>query len=528
MYRISALFLVGLTAFSLLVSSPAFAIENIVLQLKWSHAYQFAGYYAAKELGYYKSAGLEVQIKPLEPGQDVVQEVILGRANFGTGTSSLLVAKQDGAPIVVLATIFQHSPYVLIARQNDGPQSIQDLAGKPILLRRLSDELLVYLRREKMPEAGIMNSSAGMNTLEEFKKGRVAAISGYISNEPYQLRQAGIPYQIFSPRAVGIDIYGDNLFTSERELKNKPERVARFRDASLRGWEYVLNHPQAVIALVQKYAPGEASSKIQFETDQLNPLIRADLVPVGFMNTQRWQHTVDIYKEAGALSNSFSLKGFIYDPNPKKDLTSLYGAFVLSLLALVILGGVMYYIVRLNKRLHDSLKQVQHMAHHDTLTSLPNRALFSDRLQRAILKAQREKTQFGLVFVDIDHFKAINDRYGHVAGDEVLKTCSQHMMDCIRHSDSLGRMGGDEFVLLLENLHTPQDALEIAKKIQIAITSARFLSDDAISTSASIGIAIFPEDAQDEEGLFSRADLAMYQAKKNGRNCICFYSDLAF
>ena len=183
-----------------------YGAEKTVLQLKWTHAYQFAGYSAAQELGYYKAAGLDVQIKPLEPGQDVLQEVISGKAQFGSGTTSLLIAKQDGAPVVVLAAIFQHSPYVLIARQFKPDQSIHDLSGRPILLRRLSDELLVYLRREKISESSIKSSVPGMNTVEELKRGTVDAISGYISNEPYQLKKARFAYQIYSPRSDGIDL----------------------------------------------------------------------------------------------------------------------------------------------------------------------------------------------------------------------------------------------------------------------------------------------------------------------------------
>jgi ABC-type nitrate/sulfonate/bicarbonate transport system substrate-binding protein len=124
---------------------PAFALEKVVLQLKWTHAYQFVGYYAAKEMGYYQSAGLDVDIRALQPGQDVVTEVLSGKANYGSGTSGLLLARQDGAPVVVLAAIFQHSPYVIIAKRFKENQSIHDLSQKPILLRRLSDELRVYL-----------------------------------------------------------------------------------------------------------------------------------------------------------------------------------------------------------------------------------------------------------------------------------------------------------------------------------------------------------------------------------------------
>ena len=513
--------LLGLTLFS----SSAFAIEKVTLQLKWSHAYQFAGYYAAKEMGYYEAAGLDVDIKALQAGQDVVAEVVSGRANYGTGTSGLLIARQDGAPVVVLASIFQHSPYVIIAKKMIPNQSIHDLSGKPIYLRKLSDELLVYLRRENIDLKNMSGFSPGMDTVERLMSGSVIATSGYISNEPYRLSQAKFPYEVYSPRSIGIDMYGDNLFTTSKEIDENGQRTERFRVASLQGWEYVLSHPGEAATIVQKYATEETTQKIAFERDKLDPLIRSDLVPVGFMNPARWQHTADIYREAGSLKDDFSLEGFIYDPNPQKKVSWLYGALVISIIIGFCIFTGTYYTWRLNRKLAASLSRVQHLANHDPLTGLPNRALFSDRLQRAILKARREKSLFALLYIDIDRFKSINDQFGHAAGDEVLKAACNRMMACIRDSDSLGRLGGDEFVVLLEDLRTPEDALEIAKKIQSALALGVSVGGELIDTTISIGISIYPNDTDTEEGLFKRSDTAMYRSKMSGRNSIHLYTD---
>jgi diguanylate cyclase (GGDEF)-like protein len=147
-------------------------------------------------------------------------------------------------------------------------------------------------------------------------------------------------------------------------------------------------------------------------------------------------------------------------------------------------------------------------------------------LQRAIVKARRNKSLFAILYIDIDHFKSINDQYGHSAGDEVLKAASNRMMACIRDSDSLGRLGGDEFVVLLESLQTPEDALRIAKKMQSAIALGVSNNGQLIATTISIGISIFPNDADSEEGLFRHADTAMYRSKTSGKNTIHFYSDI--
>lgn len=450
----------------------AFALDKVTLQLKWANAYQFAGYYAAKEMGYYQDAGLEVQIKPLQPGMDIVQETVSGRANFATGSSSLLIARADGAPVVVLAAIFQHSPYVLIARKTKEGQTIQDLRGKPILLRRLADEIAVFLKREGIDQKEFIASTPEMNTIKQLKSGKVSAISGYVSNEPYQLSMAGFPFVIYSPQSAGVDIYGDNLFTSEAEIKKHPERVARFRQASLKGWEYVIGNPENALEIVRKYVPDLSDQKAEFEVPRINALLRSDLVPVGYMNETRWRHTVGIYQEAGALKSDFDLAGFVYDIDFKKDLQWAYSGLTFATAIILISLAFLYYHIRLNRRLQESLERVSHLSQHDSLTSLPNRILFADRLQRAILKARRDKQVLALLFIDVDHFKAINDGYGHQEGDEVLKAFANRIKACIRDSDSMGRIGGDEFVVLLEGLPHSSGAMEVAKKIQAAVSTA--------------------------------------------------------
>ena len=517
-----------LAAFVLLTgvfSSPAFALEKVALQLKWKHAYQFAGYYVAKELGYYEAAGLDVDIRALKPGQSVVNEVVSGRANFGTGSSGLLLSRQSGAPVVVLAAIFQHSPYVILAKRVPGQPGIQSINKKPILLRPLSDELILFLRHEKIDTSMVIPSSPGMDTVEQLMANQVAAISGYISNEPYRLTEAGFPFEMYSPRSAGIDTYGDNLFTSKSELKEEAERAERFRVASIQGWEYAISHPEESAAIVMKYVPDESPKKIAFERSRILPLISLDLVPVGFMNEARWRQTANIYIQAGSLRPDFSLEGFLYNPHAKKDLSWLYSTLVLLTFFALGLLSVAYYIWRLNARLKSALTQTEHLANHDALTGLPNRALFNDRLQRAILNARRSKSIFALLYVDIDRFKSINDQFGHAAGDEILKAFCNRMMVCIRDSDSLGRLGGDEFVFLLEDLRNTEDAIEVARKLQKAVELGVTVDGQLIPTTISIGIAIYPSDADSEESLYRCADAAMYRSKQGSRNSIYLYAE---
>lgn len=163
--------------------------------------------------------------------------------------------------------------------------------------------------------------------------------------------------------------------------------------------------------------------------------------------------------------------------------------------------------------------RLQHSAQHDPLTDLPNRELFHDRLQTALRMAERNKTRLSLLYLDLDEFKQINDAYGHPAGDLLLQETARRLGRCVRKSDTVGRIGGDEFMLLLNNTPLPEHALLVAEKIRIALAQPFDLSGHPVRITPSIGIAIYPEHGTDYKQLILQADAAMYAAKKEGGDC---------
>lgn len=166
-----------------------------------------------------------------------------------------------------------------------------------------------------------------------------------------------------------------------------------------------------------------------------------------------------------------------------------------------------------NRELH-----LDYLAHHDQLTGLPNRILFLDRLVQAIHKASRNGRQFAVMFIDLDKFKEINDNLGHHVGDTVLKQAALRMQSAIRDEDTISRLGGDEFTMIVEELDHPQQCLHIAEKL-VALFQQPFAVDDSmVELTCSIGISMFPTDGDQAEALLHCADAAMYQAKKKGRN----------
>jgi diguanylate cyclase (GGDEF)-like protein/PAS domain S-box-containing protein len=173
-------------------------------------------------------------------------------------------------------------------------------------------------------------------------------------------------------------------------------------------------------------------------------------------------------------------------------------------------------------RKKESERRLEHLAHHDALTDLPNRSLFRDRLFQAIKKSRRDEQALALLFIDLDRFKEVNDTLGHVAGDQLLVEAGRRITACVRNSDTVARLGGDEFTVLLQDLADGEGAAEVAGEIIAALAEPFVLGENAVKVSASIGIALSPGDGTDPDTLTDAADQAMYEAKSLGRNCYCF------
>ncbi|MEW8341090.1 MAG: diguanylate cyclase, partial [Candidatus Thiodiazotropha taylori] len=178
-------------------------------------------------------------------------------------------------------------------------------------------------------------------------------------------------------------------------------------------------------------------------------------------------------------------------------------------------GEALHYVMVFSDitSLKQTQSQLEHLAHHDSLTNLPNRLLFEDRLEHALAQAKRQKRQLAVLFLDLDRFKNINDSLGHAMGDELLKEVAKRLQNILRDDDTAARLGGDEFTVLVENLEDPSQAAVVAAKIQDKFKAPFNIAGRELHVTASIGISIFPEDGKDVADLTKNADAAMYQAK---------------
>jgi diguanylate cyclase (GGDEF)-like protein len=202
------------------------------------------------------------------------------------------------------------------------------------------------------------------------------------------------------------------------------------------------------------------------------------------------------------------------------DTEIAVGGLVLSLVLALLVWLMIHGRSRALQLAATMTEELRHMAQHDPLTGLPNRALFNDRLNRELERSKRQDGRFAMVFVDIDYFKLINDRFGHAEGDKVLKRVAQQLQGSVRAADTVGRIGGDEFVVLLAQLGESDSVLSLAEKLRQSLKQPFLMGGHEQSISCSIGVAMYPRDGMDPIGLTKCADDAMYRAKQDGRDCV--------
>ncbi|HSY06262.1 MAG TPA: EAL domain-containing protein [Steroidobacteraceae bacterium] len=246
------------------------------------------------------------------------------------------------------------------------------------------------------------------------------------------------------------------------------------------------------------------------------------------------RRTLQLALTAGAaLAGALSCVGALAFPALPRMPMSVLRATIstlgvsIAISALVRLLGLLYPLKRRSRHdeaLEQAQARLQHFATHDALTDLPNRLLLADRLEQAIAHADRNGTRFALLLIDLDHFKAVNDSLGHAAGDELLAEVARRLTATVRRSDTLARFGGDEFVLIVNGVAAAEEIEGLIGKVCECLTRPIDLTDLEVHVSLSVGVSIYPNDGADRETLLKHADVAMYQAKRAGRNGYQFYA----
>lgn len=510
---------------------PVHAVSTqVTLQLRWHHQAQFIGYYMAKKKGFYQQQGLNVSILPGGAGIIPWQQVTRGKADFAVDNTNALVAYMFGEPLIALAAIFQHSPSILIAKKTSQITTAQDTIGKRIMMFPGGQDpeltLMLHQAGVSLDQIQLIATSADVNDL---LTDQVDLFNGYLSNEPYLLDRAGIAYDLLKPKDYGVDFYSDILLTNQQLITEHPDIAQRFVHASLAGWRYAFSHPEESITLLKEtYQVDKTPGHLRYELNIAHELVMPELIEIGHMNMRRWQHIVAQMSKAGLLQPKHPIEDFIQAQTQPFDWTPWRPWLYMAATLLLFTSFISVYLYSLNRQLKQEINtrqaaenQLRFLADHDPLTQLNNRSALATQLDTLTRLAKRNQQTPAILFIDLDGFKAINDTYGHDSGDQVLVRFVQRVNSQLRNSDIFGRLGGDEFLILLDNTQR-SGAATLANKVLAVLEQPFILKNGQPRMSASIGIALYTHTDESADQFLIRADKAMYHIKKSGKAGIGF------
>jgi ABC-type nitrate/sulfonate/bicarbonate transport system substrate-binding protein/signal transduction histidine kinase len=282
----------------------------------WLDQFEFAGFYVAKEKGFYKDLGLEVNLKKFDSNINIVQEVLDKKTTFGTSSSSLIIDKSLGKDIVLLGSIFQSSPLILLALKNSNIKNISDIKNKKIMLTKDQQlfatlQAMLSSKNIQLSDTKILDHSFNVNDLINKKTDLMLA---YTTNEPFQLKEKGYGSQIFHPKDYGFDFYEELIFTSKDFANNNPKIVKNFYDASIKGWQYAFDNIEEVSKLIfEKYNPQKKSLKsLIFEAKEMKKLVYDKEGQIGTITKERVNLIKNSYQVMGLLNNDINIDELIY------------------------------------------------------------------------------------------------------------------------------------------------------------------------------------------------------------------------
>ncbi|MCG6202143.1 diguanylate cyclase [Psychromonas antarctica] len=487
--------------------------DSVSLQLLWKHQFQFAGYYIAKEKGFYERENLEVEIREYQYGMSIVKTIIDKEADFAVGRSSILVNKGNGSPITALYATFQKSPLMLITRGDIS--SPAELKGKRIMLT--NDALDVAELQAMLLKAGIsttdyIHQDHTFNILDLINN-NTDVMGAYVANEPFQMRRLKQPYSIIHPEDYGFDMYSDILFTHNQTITDNPVLTQKFIDASVKGWRYAFNHIEETAKLIfDNYTPqNHTLNALIYEGKALKKLALVDEIPFGSMTQSRFAAMANVYLISGHLNKQYDISDFIYSGNSGTDKkTNHYWLWQIAVFMVIVIGYLIYRNLIASKR----NTQLLVIAEHDQLTKLFNRHKVIASLEEYIDLSIRYKWKLSCIFIDIDDFKEVNDTFGHNIGDHILKDFSNILTEHSRRTDIIGRWGGEEFIIILPETDL-LTADEIANKLLQVVFNKQFCIEQKIT--CSMGVTEYREN-ETHEKFIGRADAALYIAKHEGKN----------
>jgi len=293
-----------------------YANEKVSLQLLWKHQFEFAGFYMAKEKGFYNKYNIDLDIKEYKLGQNIIKDVEQGKCTFGIASPNIIIEKSNGTKVVTLNALFQTSPLVFITLKTSGIKKLEDIKNKQITIENnLANnvQLLSMLYSKNISVKDMIKIDPSFN-LNNFINKKIDISSAYLSNEIYTLNNKNIKYDIWNPKDYGFDFYSDILFTSSFLAKTNPRLVNNFQEASLRGWDYAFNNIEETVDIIfKKYnTQNKTKEALLYEAKILKKLAYVDNIPFGNISKNKIQRIYDIYNIMGFTKSKIDLENCIY------------------------------------------------------------------------------------------------------------------------------------------------------------------------------------------------------------------------
>ncbi len=303
--------------------------EKVSIQLQWYDQFQFAGYYIAKEKGFYNDVGLDVDIISFKLGVNPVEEVLSKKVNFGTGRTSLIINRANGKKVILLSSILQSSPLAFVTKKSSDINKIEDFKGRKVMLTGTELSASIHaLLRSKNITFDDMKLQLSKNKMKNLINDDTDIITAYTSNQIYLLQKQGLDINIFHPKDYGFDFYSDILFTNEDELKNNKQRVKNFTNASIKGWQYAFSHIDETVELILRKYNSQKKSKevLTFEANELKRLAfhKINKDKLGHIDIHKIQRIYDIFNVMGLVENEINLDKFIFHDDKHKITTLTY------------------------------------------------------------------------------------------------------------------------------------------------------------------------------------------------------------
>jgi ABC-type nitrate/sulfonate/bicarbonate transport system substrate-binding protein len=296
--------------------------KKVTLQLNWLNQFQFAGYYIAKEKGFYSDVNLDVHIKEFNFDINVIEEIKTKRADFSIGRSSLLIDKINAEDVVALGAIFQESPLMLLVKKDSNINEVKDLKNKKIMFTKdtsYSASILAMLSASKLKTGDYEIQEHSFN-INDLISGKTDAMASYLSNEPILLKEKGIEYKIFHPKDYGFNFYSDILFSSSKFIKDNPKLTKDFYNASIKGWEYAFDNLAETAEIIYSKYNTQNKTLIQLikEGEILKKLAYSNNEGLGYLNESKLNDIINIFRIFGLGNINMDIDDFIYDGNPHK------------------------------------------------------------------------------------------------------------------------------------------------------------------------------------------------------------------